>query len=53
LEEHEQARAGRLAEFNHELGRRLESLDRGHHVNPAEARARLRNKSDARRKSGA
>ena len=53
LEEHEQARALQLAEFNHELGRRLDSLDRGHNVNPAEARARLKHKSDARRKSGA
>lgn len=53
LEEHDQARAGQLAEFNKELGRRLEVLDRGQRVDPAEARARLRQKSEARRKSGA
>jgi antitoxin ParD1/3/4 len=51
LEEHEQARAARLGEFNKELGRRLDSLDRGHRVDPAQARARLKRKSDARRSS--
>jgi antitoxin ParD1/3/4 len=52
LEEHDQARVAQLAEFNQELGRRLDSLDRGHHVDPAAARAKLRRKSDIRRKSG-
>jgi antitoxin ParD1/3/4 len=50
LEEHDQARAVQLAEFNQELGRRLDSLDRGQHVDPAEVRDRLRNKSETRRK---
>jgi antitoxin ParD1/3/4 len=50
LEEHDSARAGQLAEFNAELGRRLAALDRGEIVNPADARARLRNKSSERRK---
>ena len=50
LEEQEQVRAARLGEFNQELGRRLDSLDRGNHVTPTEARARLKRKSDARRK---
>ena len=50
LEEHEQTRAAQLAEFNKELGRRLASLDRGEHIDPAEARERLRRKSAARRK---
>jgi antitoxin ParD1/3/4 len=50
LEEHDQNRAARLAEFNQELGRRLGSLDRGKHVNPAEARDRLKRKSEQRRK---
>ena len=50
LEEQEQIKAARLGEFNKELGRRLDSLDQGHHVTPAEARARLKRKSDARRK---
>jgi antitoxin ParD1/3/4 len=49
LEEHDRNRAARLGEFNQELGRRLESL--GKHVNPAEARDRLKRKSDQRRKS--
>jgi antitoxin ParD1/3/4 len=51
LEEHDQARAARLTEFNQELGRRLDALDRGQHVDPAETRARLQRKSEARRKS--
>ena len=53
LEEQDQAKAMQLAEFNRELGRRLQSLDQGHRVSPAEARARLKQKSDTRRKSGA
>ena len=50
LEEHDQARAVQLGEFNHEIGRRLASLDRGETVEPAEARARLRRKSAQSRK---
>ena len=50
LEEHDQNRAMRLGEFNQELGRRLESLDRGRSVKPAEARERFRRKSEQRRK---
>ena len=50
LEEHDQARAAQLAEFNQELGRRLESLDRGQKVEPSAARRRLQRKSEALRK---
>jgi len=50
LEEHDQARASRLAEFNGEIGRRLAALDRGEVVHPAEARSRLEHKSEQRRK---
>ena len=53
LEEHEQARAAQLGEFNKELGRRLAALDRGEHVAPDEARARLQRKSEERRKKRA
>jgi antitoxin ParD1/3/4 len=53
LEEHDQARAAQLADFNQELSRRLEGLDRGERVDPAQTRARLKRKSDARRKPGA
>ncbi|MGH9581866.1 MAG: type II toxin-antitoxin system ParD family antitoxin [Bryobacteraceae bacterium] len=53
LEENDMARAGQIAEFNRELGRRLELLDQGQRVAPAEARARLQRKSEARRHSGA
>ena len=51
LEERDQARAAELAAFNGELRQRLEALDRGEHVDPAQARARLRRKSETRRKS--
>jgi antitoxin ParD1/3/4 len=50
LEEHDSARAARLAEFNGELGRRLASLDGGETVDPAKARARFQRKSGERRK---
>ncbi|MGA3027597.1 MAG: type II toxin-antitoxin system ParD family antitoxin [Bryobacteraceae bacterium] len=50
LEEHEMARAAQLGEFNKALGRRLAALDRGEHVDPHEARARLQRKSEERRK---
>lgn len=53
LEEHDQHRAMRLGELNKELGRRLASLDSGRHVKPADARDRLKRKSELRRKSGA
>jgi Arc/MetJ-type ribon-helix-helix transcriptional regulator len=53
LEEHDPARAVPLAEFNQELGRRLDSLNRGQRVAPAEARAKLQRKPAARRKSSA
>lgn len=53
LEQHDHARAAQLREFNQELGRRLNSLDRGEHVDPADARAKLKRKSEARRKSEA
>jgi antitoxin ParD1/3/4 len=50
LEEHDEARAAQLAEFNGELGRRLAALDCGESLNPAEARARLQRKSEQRKK---
>jgi antitoxin ParD1/3/4 len=53
LEEHDQARTLQLTGFNQELSRRLESLDQGKHVSPADTRARLRRKSEQRRKDKA
>jgi antitoxin ParD1/3/4 len=53
LEEHDHARAVRLAAFDQELGRRLDSLDRGQHVSPAEARLRLKRKSQQYRNAKA
>jgi antitoxin ParD1/3/4 len=50
LEDHEQARAVQLAEFNQELGRRLASLDRAEKVDPARVRNHLQTKSAERRK---
>ena len=52
LEEHDQARAVQLAGFNRELGRRLDTLDRGRHISPSGPRARLKRKSEQRRKAG-
>jgi antitoxin ParD1/3/4 len=49
LEEHEQARAAQVGEFNRELGRRLAALDRGEQVEADETRSRLQRKSEARR----
>ncbi len=50
LEEHDQARGAQMAAFNQELGRRLDSLDRGEHVEPTAARERLQRKATDRRK---
>jgi antitoxin ParD1/3/4 len=49
LEERDQVRAAQLAEFNHELGRRLGDLDKGNSVDPAQAKSRLKRKSEQRR----
>jgi len=51
LEEHDQARSFQLAVFNQEVGRRLDTLDQGQHVSPADARARLKRKSEQRRRA--
>ena len=53
LEDHDKARGAQLAAFNHELGARLASLDRGEHVEPGAARGRLEQKSRERRKLSA
>jgi antitoxin ParD1/3/4 len=53
LEEHDHARSVRLAGFNEELSRRLDTLDHGQHVSPSDARARLKRKSELRRKARA
>jgi antitoxin ParD1/3/4 len=50
LENHEQLRAAQLADFNQELTRRLQALDRGQSVDPVEARRGLQRKSEERRK---
>lgn len=53
LEERDQARGAQIAEFNRELGHRLDSLDRGEHVDPAAAHERLRRKSRERKRLSA
>lgn len=53
LEEHDQDRSRRLAEFNDELGRRLDSLKNGHYVTPEQLRAHFKRKSGQRRKDRA
>ncbi len=50
LEERDRAYAARLGEFNAEIGRRLAAVERGEIIEPAEALARLRRKSEKRRK---
>jgi antitoxin ParD1/3/4 len=50
LENHEQARAAQLADFNQELGRRLASLDHGESADPIEVRNHLKSKSEEHRK---
>ena len=50
LEEHDRARNAQLAAFNHEVGARLASLDRGEYVAPAVVQQRLEQKSRERRK---
>ena len=53
LEEHDRARSAQLAAFNHELGARLASLERGEYVEPNIARRRLEQKSRERRRLSA
>lgn len=48
LEEYENSRAAQLQEFNHELGRRLASLDRGEIVSGSASRQRLQRRSQQR-----
>ena len=50
LEEHERSRAAQLEEFNRELQRRLDSLDRGNYVTAEESLRRIQEKSVQRRK---
>jgi antitoxin ParD1/3/4 len=50
LEDHDRARGAQLAAFNHELGARLASLDRGEHVEPGAARGLHERKSRERRR---
>jgi antitoxin ParD1/3/4 len=51
LEERDHARSVQLAGFNQELGQRLETLDRGQQVSPADARDSLQQRSEHRRKA--
>jgi antitoxin ParD1/3/4 len=50
LEEYEQSRAVRLAEFNRELHARIDSLNRGEFVTAEESLRRIQEKSAQRRK---
>ena len=53
LEERDQTRETQLAALNRELGERLHALDRGERTEPSAARARIEEKSRARKKLGA
>ena len=46
LEAQDRARSAQLAGFNQELGRRLDALNRGVQVSPAESRDGLKSKSE-------
>lgn len=50
LDDHERWRAARLEEFNRELQRRIDALDRGEFVTPEGAREHFHRKSEERRK---
>jgi antitoxin ParD1/3/4 len=52
LEERDENRAVQLASFQREIELRLQSLDRGEHVDPADVRAWISEKSRARRQAG-
>jgi antitoxin ParD1/3/4 len=49
LDEHDRARAAQIAAFNRELGARLQSLDRGIHVEPQAVWDDLERRSRKRR----
>ncbi|HWG20349.1 MAG TPA: type II toxin-antitoxin system ParD family antitoxin [Terracidiphilus sp.] len=53
LEEHDRARSVQIAAFNHELGARLASLDRGERVDPDTVRNGLKQRSQERRRRSA
>jgi antitoxin ParD1/3/4 len=53
LEEHERSRAIRLEEFNREIQKRLDGLDRGVYVEPEAVWKRLEQRSRERRKQRA
>lgn len=50
LEDHERSRAARLEEFNRELQKRIDAVDRGETVTAEEAREHFRRRSQERRK---
>lgn len=50
LEREEKTREEQIQEFNQELQRRIEALDRGEHVTSEEVREHFRRKSEERRK---
>ncbi|HEY1806294.1 MAG TPA: type II toxin-antitoxin system ParD family antitoxin [Terracidiphilus sp.] len=50
LEQHEKSRVEQLADFNRELKKRMDALDRGVRVSSDEAREHFRRRSEERRK---
>lgn len=50
LEEHDRSRAAQLEEFNRELQRRIDALNRGESVTAEQAREHFRRRSQERRK---
>jgi len=51
LEERDQLRNSQGIAFNQEIGKRLQSLDRGEYIEPEAARARIEQKSREKKRS--
>jgi antitoxin ParD1/3/4 len=51
LEEHDQDRARKLAEFNDELARRMDSVKNGNYFTAEQLRTHFKRKSEERRKA--
>ncbi len=50
MEERDQTRTAELANFHHQLGQRINSLDRGQHIDPSTVRKRMEQRSRERKR---
>jgi antitoxin ParD1/3/4 len=51
LEEHDQDRARKIADFDKEIDRRMNSVRNGHYFTPEQVRAHFKHKSEEHRKA--